>query len=253
MVGSYWVCHWKKTFWVGGCDGIGGLAYLLFCAAYWSRLPRVFRRLSRSCLNQRSPSSDHTHTYSADVNLWTVVHRFMDGALAVKEKCLFFRFFTLNRVPSRGSFLVLNMDPHLIWPWVWWTHFIKPLPSGVLMLSECQYICADQNVYPERSFIYEAPSINRLTGGIQMSHNFYSIDKKVTSCTDNLFQDRYLKNSKEVIYLKIIWYLYGPYVNMIWNLVFFTVSWYLYGSKFLAWSAHCHIKTLGWDVGKYSR
>ena len=49
MVGSYWVCHWKKTFWVGGCDGIGGLAYLLFCAAYWSRQPRVFRRLSRSC------------------------------------------------------------------------------------------------------------------------------------------------------------------------------------------------------------
>ena len=50
MVGSYWMCHWKKTFWVGGCDGIGGLAYLLFCAAYWSRQPRVFRRLSRSCL-----------------------------------------------------------------------------------------------------------------------------------------------------------------------------------------------------------
>ena len=49
MVGSYWVCHWKKTFWVGGCDGIGSLAYLLFCAAYWSRQPRVFRRLSRSC------------------------------------------------------------------------------------------------------------------------------------------------------------------------------------------------------------
>ena len=47
--GSYWVCHWKKTFRVVGCDGIGGLAYLLFCAAYWSRQPRVFRRLSRSC------------------------------------------------------------------------------------------------------------------------------------------------------------------------------------------------------------
>ena len=48
-VGSYWVCHWKKTFWVGGCDdGIGGLAYLLFCAAYWCRQSRVFRRLSRS-------------------------------------------------------------------------------------------------------------------------------------------------------------------------------------------------------------
>ena len=52
MVGSCWVCHWKKTFWVGGCDGIGGLAYLLFCAAYWSRQPRVFRRLSRSCLSR---------------------------------------------------------------------------------------------------------------------------------------------------------------------------------------------------------
>ena len=51
MVGSYWVCHWKKSFWVGSCDGIGCLAYLLFCAAYWSRQPRVFRRLSRSCLN----------------------------------------------------------------------------------------------------------------------------------------------------------------------------------------------------------
>ena len=50
MVESYWVCHWKKTFWVGGCDGIGGLAYLLFCAAYWFRQQRVFRRLSRSCL-----------------------------------------------------------------------------------------------------------------------------------------------------------------------------------------------------------
>ena len=32
-------------------DGIGGLAYLLFCAAYWSRQPRVFRHLSRSCYN----------------------------------------------------------------------------------------------------------------------------------------------------------------------------------------------------------
>ena len=32
-----------------GCDGIVGLAYLLFCAAYWSRQPRVFRHLSRSC------------------------------------------------------------------------------------------------------------------------------------------------------------------------------------------------------------
>ena len=32
-----------------GLWGIGGLAYLLFCAAYWSRQPRVFRRLSRSC------------------------------------------------------------------------------------------------------------------------------------------------------------------------------------------------------------
>ena len=30
--------------------GLGGLAYLLFCAAYWSRQPRVFRPLSRSCL-----------------------------------------------------------------------------------------------------------------------------------------------------------------------------------------------------------
>ena len=49
MVGSYWVCHWKKNFWFGGCDGIGGLAYLLFCAAYWSRQPRIFRSLSRSC------------------------------------------------------------------------------------------------------------------------------------------------------------------------------------------------------------
>ena len=29
-----------------GCDRIGGLAYLLFCAAYWSRQPRVFRRLT---------------------------------------------------------------------------------------------------------------------------------------------------------------------------------------------------------------
>ena len=54
MVGSYWVCHWKKTFWDGGCDGIWGLAYLLFCAAYWSRQPRVFRRLSRSCYNYNS-------------------------------------------------------------------------------------------------------------------------------------------------------------------------------------------------------
>ena len=51
MVVSYWVCHWKKTFWVGGCDGIGGLAYSLFCAAYWTRQPRVFRRLSRSCFH----------------------------------------------------------------------------------------------------------------------------------------------------------------------------------------------------------
>ena len=49
MVGSYWVCHCEKTFWVGGCDGIESLAYLLFCAAYWSRQPRVFQWLSRSC------------------------------------------------------------------------------------------------------------------------------------------------------------------------------------------------------------
>ena len=46
---DHWVCHWKKTSWVVGCDGIGGLTYLLFCAAYWSRQPRVFRRLSCSC------------------------------------------------------------------------------------------------------------------------------------------------------------------------------------------------------------
>ena len=39
----------RRPIWVGGCDGIGGLAYLLFCAAYWSRKPRVFRHLSRSC------------------------------------------------------------------------------------------------------------------------------------------------------------------------------------------------------------
>ena len=57
MVGSYWVCHWKKTFWVGSCDGIGGLAYLLFCAAYWSRQPRVFRPLSRSCYASRTATS----------------------------------------------------------------------------------------------------------------------------------------------------------------------------------------------------
>ena len=49
MVGSYWVCHWKETFQVRVCDGIGGLEYLLFCAAYWSRQPRVFQRLSHSC------------------------------------------------------------------------------------------------------------------------------------------------------------------------------------------------------------
>ena len=54
MVESYSVCHWKKTFWVGGCDGIGGLAYLVFCAAYWSRQSRVFRHLSRSCYTSRT-------------------------------------------------------------------------------------------------------------------------------------------------------------------------------------------------------
>ena len=65
--GSYWVCHWKKTFWVGGCDEIGCLAYLLFCAAYWSRQPRVFRPLSRSCLYcwQNVESYDYAKSQAA--------------------------------------------------------------------------------------------------------------------------------------------------------------------------------------------
>ena len=37
------------------CDGIGGLAYSIFYfAAYWSRQPRVFQPLSRSCLMKQS-------------------------------------------------------------------------------------------------------------------------------------------------------------------------------------------------------
>ena len=39
----------RRPFGLGVVMGLGGLAYLLFCAAYWSRLPRVFRHLSCSC------------------------------------------------------------------------------------------------------------------------------------------------------------------------------------------------------------
>ena len=44
--------------------GLGvSLAYLLFCAVYWSREPRVFRRLSRSCLYLLQPPTKISSIY----------------------------------------------------------------------------------------------------------------------------------------------------------------------------------------------
>ena len=107
---------------------------------------------------------------------------------------------------------------------------------------------------PKESYIREAPLINRLSGGIQMGHNFDSISKKVAFCISHMFpRQAFKKNSEELIYITIS----GIFIGLIWTCfrgwypngsVYFTSSWYLYGSKFLAWSAHP--KTLGWEVGK---
>ena len=52
---------------------------------------------------------------------------------------------------------------------------------------------------PKEAFIREAPLINKLSGGIQMGHDFDSISIKVAFCIGNVFQDRYLKNWEELI------------------------------------------------------
>ena len=108
------------------------------------------------------------------------------------------------------------MDPNLIQLWVQWIHWIDLCPLGFLC---CQYICADQNWYPKGSFIHEASSINRLSGGIQMGHNSYSIGKKVALCIGNLFSRQVFKELRGGHLFKDIWYLYGPYVNMFWRLI----------------------------------
>ena len=103
MVGSYWVCHWKKTFWVGGCDGIGGLAYLLFCAAYWSRQPRVFRHLSRSCCLLLGVSPDWARPIMGQVTsvTWPVI------GWALFELTL-----TKRQKMGPGPFVLYHLAPH---------------------------------------------------------------------------------------------------------------------------------------------
>ena len=55
MLRWFWVCHWKRTVWVVGWDGIVGLweeggssvpVYWLFGVIYWSRQPVVFQPLT---------------------------------------------------------------------------------------------------------------------------------------------------------------------------------------------------------------
>ena len=125
MVGSYWVCHWKKTLWVGGCDGIRGLAYLLFCAAYWSRQPRVFWRLSRSCSNTLRPRQNGRH--------------FADDVF----KCIFFNEnvwislkISLKFVP-KGP---INNIPSLVQIMAWHRMGGKPLSEPV-MVRLLTHIC----------------------------------------------------------------------------------------------------------------
>ena len=58
------------------------------------------------------------------------------------------------------------------------------------------------------------------------------------------FQDRYLKNSGDIIYVKIsLWAICENVleIDIPIGLFFFTISWYSHGSKFLACSEHTKI------------
>ena len=125
------------------------------------------------------------------------------------------------------------MDPHLIWPWVQWTHCIVLCPvGGVLMLWWSVHMFPPKWVHfsstvihsnglsePLLSFIREAPLINRLSGGIQMGHDFDSISKKVAFCIGTMMWRQAFKELRGAPLYKDIWYLYGLYVNMFWSLV----------------------------------
>ena len=63
------------------------------------------------------------------------------------------------RVPSRGCIWVLNpyqnhMDPHLIWPWVQWTHCIDFGQSVVSCSLSLGTWCSNQKFYILYMFVY---------------------------------------------------------------------------------------------------
>ena len=145
---SWWVSL-EEDFWVGGCDRIGGLAYLLFCAAYWSRQLRLFRRLSRSCidymdLNVHCPKKavkvNHslTHLMMTAIqtglnSLWSGNaiwwHRSGSTLAAVRACCLIAPSHYLNQ-----WWLIISK--------VWWHS------------AECNFTCKAQNIYPWYEFEY---------------------------------------------------------------------------------------------------
>ena len=146
------------------------------------------------------------------------------------------------------------MDPHLIWPWVQWTHCIGLCPGGSYVVVVSTYVPTEicpffQPSYssqwitwapsiPKESFIREAPLIDMFSGGtLNGSWFFIPSAKRLYFALAICCQDRHLKNSEELIYVKIsgismglMWTCFGVwYPN---GFVCFTSSWYLYGSNF---------------------
>ena len=124
MVESCWVCHCKMTFCIGGCDGIRGLAYSLFCAAYryWSRQPRVFRCLSRSCLTLDALNfSEGTKTYLHFIS-FLLIYMLVEILSHVRHE-LIYSTWSISRVPifrrRKGT------GPQQPWYLLCWTELIR--------------------------------------------------------------------------------------------------------------------------------
>ena len=77
-----------------GCDGIGGLTDLLFCAANWSRQPMVFRRLSRSCYVMLCYTMLYYATLHSTTLDFTTLHYINNGYICNKyqNKCSLLAF-----------------------------------------------------------------------------------------------------------------------------------------------------------------
>ena len=110
-----------------------------------------------------------------------------------------------DSVSKKVAFCIGNMFPR---------QAFKELRGAHLYSYPFQWIIEAPGI-PKESFIREAPLINRLSGGIQMGHNFDSINKKVTFLLAICFQDRHLKNSEELIYIKIS----GISMGLMWTCV----------------------------------